>query len=142
MNLIGLKNFLKVSIMLSMFFYCKDGVALTDIQRVDPRLIMVLGDLMQHTIERKMPPIQITSMVRSESSKIKSASKTHQQGRAIDISIKGWDVLEADDIVSEFNDKYRDIAAISSRDGIPRLMICHNVGYGPHIHIQVRPMEK
>ena len=133
---------IKVIVMLSMNFYCKEGVALTDIQKISPRLLVVLGDLIEQAERRGLPPLKITSMIRGENSKVKSASKTHQTGRAIDISIMGWDVEEVDDIVTEFNQKYEDIAAISNSDLKPRLMICHNVGYGPHIHIQVRPMEK
>jgi len=133
---------IKVSIMLSTFFYCSEGIAITDLQRVSPRLIVVLGDLIENLHRRGMPPLKMTSIIRDKNSKIKSASRTHQEGRAIDISIMGWDVEEADDIVHDFNSKYEDIAAISASDGVPRLMLLHNSGYGPHIHIQVRRMEK
>ena len=42
-----------------------------------------------------------------------------------------------------FNEKYAEkYGAISASDGKPRLMVYHDVGLGPHLHMQIRPFPR
>lgn len=70
-----------------------------------------------------------------------SKSDTHPEGRAIDVSVKGW----AADKIAEFENYWnchgfcKSYGAISASDGIPRLVVFHN-GVGFHLHIQTRKL--
>lgn len=80
-------------------------------------------------------------ITRSLSENIEGISKsdTHPEGRAIDVSVKGW----PSDKIAEFENHWnnhgfcKSYGAISSSDGIQRLVKYHN-GVGFHFHIQVK----
>lgn len=84
--------------------------------------------------------LRITSSVRPDNSKI-GVSKTHQTGRAVDIST--WDEVGKSripdeilwDLITHFNKKYEDVAAVSSKTGKPTLIVRH--GPPDHLHIQI-----
>ena len=68
-----------------------------------------------------------------------SKSDTHPEGRAIDVSVKGWPA----DKIAEFetfcnsSKECEEFGAISASDGKKRLVVYH-VGTGPHFHIQTK----
>jgi hypothetical protein len=65
-----------------------------------------------------------------------STSKTHESGRAVDVSVKGWSADKIYEFVKVFNERFKSIGAISSEDGKPRFVVYH-VGTAPHFHIQI-----
>jgi hypothetical protein len=85
---------------------------------------------------RKLPVI-ITSIIRPRIPGV-SKSDTHAQGRAVDISVKGWSVdqcLEFQDYMNHnFGEQY---GAISLTDGKPRACVYHG-GTALHHHLQVK----
>lgn len=123
-------------------FLLKRGVRISDIQEMHPNLIMILGNICLWCQQKNLP-LRITS-IKTDSVAVRRSSHTHEDGRAFDMSLKGW---EMDDIIkfeSHFNLSFRHIAALSSSDLMPRLVVIHEVkqdgiSYGEHAHIQVKP---
>jgi hypothetical protein len=65
-------------------------------------------------------------------------SDTHIQGRAVDVSARGWDKESITKVVAYINKKYASIGAIGIKDGVPRAIVYHDAGHGAHFHLQVR----
>ncbi len=86
----------------------------------------------------KQLPCVISDAVssRSEDEALSRVSSTHREGRAFDISTRGWAKDAIDECVRVFGFKYRHLAAIGA-DGNPRLVYFHNAGTGDHLHFQV-----
>ena len=66
-----------------------------------------------------------------------STSRTHEEGRAVDVSVKGWAADDIDDFVHDSNKQFGSIGAISATDGVSRFCVFH-VGTAAHFHLQVR----
>lgn len=82
-------------------------------------------------------PVMVTSI---KSDEVKGrTSNTHKEGRAIDISCRGFDTDSIDEVVHYINKKFPNMGAISSKDGASRAIIAHNSGSGIHFHLQCRP---
>jgi hypothetical protein len=64
-------------------------------------------------------------------------SSSHREGRALDLSIRGWDSTAIKDFVNHFNKKHEDIAAISGKTLKPVLCVYGDERHIDHIHIQV-----
>jgi len=79
-------------------------------------------------------PFKVTSLI-SDRENVKAKSKTHEQGRAFDLSVKGWTEQDINRFVFLMNRDYSDIAAVSASDLEPRAVVYHD----NHLHIQVRP---
>lgn len=79
----------------------------------------------------------VTSTVRTaeENKKVGASHLTHVQGRAFDLSVRGWGKKFRKQFCDYFNAKYSKHAAISSSTGKPRLCVDH-VGTAAHIHVQ------
>jgi hypothetical protein len=69
-------------------------------------------------------------------------SSSHRQGRAIDVSVIGWNSNEIVEFVDEFSTLYKDFAAISGSTLKPTLVVFHDIGLGAHFHIQIHPKYK
>ncbi len=66
-------------------------------------------------------------------------SKTHQQGRAVDISTtRGLDGIFIAELIRYANQRYSDFAALSKK-GEKRLLVYGDKDHLDHIHLQVRP---
>lgn len=106
---------------------------------VHPMLVMVMFDMVNYCNERNMP-FKVTSLIRTPQHNISigSTSSTHPEGRAFDMSVRGWQAYDIGDFVDHFNRKYKDIAAISSSTRKPTLVVYH-VGTAEHLHIQINP---
>lgn len=118
--------------------YHKPGVNADDWDRVSSKLLVLADYLMSHC-ETYNLPIVITSIIRP---KIKGVSKsrTHEEGRAFDISVKGWSAHDVKFLVDAVNEKHS-IGAISLTDGKEREVIYEDgikAGTAPHLHFQVR----
>jgi len=121
--------------MLSPKFELKDGVDLGDLMLIHPNLMQLFSAFLLYCGEFKLPCV-VTSVVEHLDVRV---SMTHDDGRAIDISVKGWDDFHIHRIQYHLNKKFADIAAISYSDGLPRAIVYHDVGLGKHFHLQVKP---
>ena len=74
----------------------------------------------------------------SEDRILKRVSSSHREGRAVDVRTQGWPPELLEEIEKVFEPKYREVAALSKVTGKPNLILYHNVGFGNHIHIQVK----
>jgi hypothetical protein len=98
---------------------------------------LVLADVILWARAKRLPVVisdAVTTL--SEDQALKRTSSTHREGRAFDISTRGWDKESIDECVRVFGFKYRSIAALG-QDGSPRLVYFHNAGTGDHLHFQV-----
>jgi len=116
--------------------YAKPGVA-DRIEWLSVEAMMVLCDVILWA-RAKQIPVVISDAVTSleEDQKLKRVSSTHREGRAFDLSTRGWSKDQIDECVRVFGFKYRPIAAVGE-DGSPRLVYFHNAGTGDHLHFQV-----
>lgn len=64
-------------------------------------------------------------------------SVSHQQGRAFDLRTAGWRLDQIKKFENHFVEKYGKHGAISPTTGQPNLIVHHQVGYGPHFHVQI-----
>ena len=119
-------------------FECKDDIDLNDLKELTPAMWVLFTSALLYCEEHNI--LLIISSINSDRKNINSASKTHEEFRAIDISTKGWPALHINRLVYRLCRDHNDIAAISSRDNIARAAIYHDSGYGKHIHMQVRRM--
>lgn len=106
-----------------------------------PSLIVVLASMSMWAKSNHVPFI-VTSVIRSkaENDALGSKSLTHVEGRAADISVKGWsatdvDLFERDWNANKLNTYY---GAISSTDYTRKLVVVHGKGDNLHIHVQVK----
>ncbi len=83
-------------------------------------------------------PFMVTDTVSTieEDKRIGRKHSTHREGRAFDLSVKGWDADQILDFCNHFNEEYKEEAAISSKTLKPTLCVYH-VGTAPHIHVQL-----
>lgn len=102
------------------------------------KLAMIFFDMKDYCDEKGLP-FCLTSFIRSieRDKQLGASSKTHQQGRAFDLSVKGWDVYAITDFINHFNLKYKHLAAISVEDLMPRLVVYHEGTTSWHLHIQI-----
>lgn len=112
------------------------GVNKEDWKRVHPNLIIMAIAYLDYC-ELLDLNIMFTSIIRPMIPGI-STSKTHEEGRAFDSTVQGWDYYSRKSIVFHFNKNYKSIAAISSSTLVPTAVKDH-IGTGPHFHFQVRP---
>lgn len=99
------------------------------------RLCIIAHEMSQYCLDNNLPFV----ITRTIAKKLKaSTSDTHEQGRAFDVSVKGWNRDNIEKFVEFHNHKYRDYGAISQRDRVARCVVYHDVGHGAHFHIQVK----
>jgi len=115
----------------------KNDDARNTYEQLDSRLKDSAYEIAVWCRDRKLPFV----ITRCVSEMIKNVSKTniHAEGRAFDMSIRGFTADECDDFVHDMNEKFSEsIGAYSLTDGKPRFCIYHNAGLGMHFHLQVR----
>ena len=107
--------------------------------QLKPELLLVISTI-NLDFHKKGYDLVVTSMIRKlcEDKKLKAVSKSHQEGRAVDISIKGIDKAWLKQYCKELEEIFSDIAAISAKTLKPRLTVIHDNGNGYHLHLQVR----
>jgi len=116
------------------FKHDKDMIGLA---LIHPILLFVFADLNLYCMERGLPLV-VTRMIDEKIDGV-SVSDTHEEGRAIDVSIKGWSTDEIDEVIYRFNNKYNEAyGAYSYSDGKPRLIVDPRHGTAPHLHLQIR----
>lgn len=119
-----------------LFEYAKNEVR-DRIEHLSVEALMILCDVVLWARAKGLP-VSITDAVTSpeEDAKLKRVSSTHREGRAFDLSTRGWDKDSIDEAVRVFGFRYRHLAA-TGHDGSPRLVYFHDAGTGPHLHFQV-----
>lgn len=126
--------------MAPMIYTLKRGVDSKDLQMIQPALWILLTRTFLYCAEYELP-CRITSLINDRKG-VKATSRTHESGRAVDISVRGWSETHKYRFQYVMNQEYSDIAAISASDHKPRAVVLHDSGRGPHLHIQVRPNAK
>ena len=116
-----------------MLFEIKEDIHLEDLQHLQPAMWVVLTYTIMFCQNNNLP-CKITSII-NDRKDVNAKSKTHDQGRAVDISIAGWRDVDCQRLCYKLNTSFHDIAAISYSDKQPRCSIVKS----DHIHIQVRP---
>lgn len=120
-------------------FKFKEGVAKHELSKLHHNMLYLLYIVSKYAEEHRLN-IEITSLI-GDRDGIKPSSTTHSEGRAVDISVRGWDLSEIEQFVKYLNSGQpftHQVAAISASDFQPRAAIYHDAGYGAHIHLQVR----
>lgn len=117
-------------------FEIKDDVVLEDIMLLSPKVLIVLGHLITFADTRGLPVV-VTSII-SDRENVQSVSRTHEDGRALDVSVKGWTKTDIDDCIAYLNNIASHYGAISYSDNERRVVVYHNYrGQGDHLHLQV-----
>lgn len=106
-----------------------------DFRHMKPALFFLFGAFLEYALHYELP-VTVTSISDKAKNRV---SRTHQEFRAIDISARGWSDFHAERITYHLNRKFKDVAAISASDHVPRAVILHDAGSGRHFHLQVRP---
>lgn len=120
-------------------FKSEDVKSEWDDPRVKAKLKLIALDIANYITARGYEFV-ITDILseEDEDKKLKRVSKSHQEGRALDVRTRDWPKKLIDQVIKHFNDIYKDDAAISASTGKPTLIVYHNNGNGIHFHIQVR----
>ena len=138
-----------------------EGVNNLDLNYMHPNLLMLFAYINAFCLENGIS-FNVTSIYRSEEKdkQLKAVSKTHQQGRAFDFSIRsehGWtyekiqnlvdtlnELVNTEDLESGFANPFYGIGALSARDLSQRVIVVHNNHDGPgsHAHVQCKPTHE
>lgn len=112
-------------------------------QEIDPRLQLLLEEMARWVVAKGYKFV-ITDLMseETEDKKLNRVSKSHQEGRAADIRVRDWPRQFRLMFEEYFEKRYSHLAAISKKTGKPNLVYTHEVGFGIHCHISVRPKEK
>ena len=118
-----------------MLFEIKEDIVLEGIQKLQPAIWIIFTGALLYC-KRHNLPCRITSII-SDRDKVNAKSRTHEQGRAIDIGIRGpgWTSTHVHRLTHQICQDYADVAAISASDFKPRAAIAKS----DHIHLQCRP---
>jgi hypothetical protein len=114
-------------------FLIKDGVDIRDLQKISPNLLIVLGHFILFCKKRKLRCC-LTSIMDLVSGRV---SKTHEQGRAFDASIRGWTMDDIQACIEHMSEVCGDLGAHSLNDGLQRVVVFHT-GTAEHFHFQVK----
>ena len=112
----------------------------------DMKLFFALHPLLQFILmdvnlwcHNKGLPFTLTETVTTieEDLRLHRVSKSHNQKRAADSSLHGWNRKDISDLKKEYSEKYKSVAAISSETLLPTLIVDHDSGNGFHLHFQI-----
>lgn len=107
--------------------------------RIVPSLKLIVEDIESYVTKAGYDFVisDVMSEV-SEDRALRRVSSSHREGRAVDVRTSSWPKDFLDKLESHFEEKYKGMAALSKVTGKPNLILYHNVGFGNHIHIQVK----
>lgn len=116
------------------WFSCRAEIK--DVMYINPYLLAMLCEaiVFAKTIGKD---IDVTSLLREYGDGI-SQSTTHQEGRAIDISVKGWLAHEIESLANHLNGRFAKTIGTAPAGKAPVACYFHNSGQGDHFHLQVR----
>lgn len=102
-----------------------------------PLTLMILCDAVHWARVRDLPAsISETVTSPEEDKALNRVSDSHSEGRAFDLSTRGWDEESIAKFIEEFNRRYGSLAAIGG-SGKPALIVRHDTGRGDHFHVQI-----
>lgn len=117
-----------------------NGIDFTDLQWLDPRLVLVVADLSYFCAVNGQSFV-LSSIIRSpkQDEILGAKSTTHSTGRAVDVSIRFWSPTFLNRVVSYLEKEHGKFGAVSAKTGDRRLVVVHNNydGAGKHMHLQV-----
>jgi hypothetical protein len=115
----------------------KNEWELEHLERIHPNLFYLLGCIVKFAYDRSLP-VTITSIIRPRLPV--SVSDSHGDGRALDLSVRGWSVDHCLEAVDYFKKNFAHIGAISAKTGEPNPLVYEPTAkYGAHLHLQCRP---
>ena len=101
-------------------------------------LALLVGYVSMFAYDNNLP-FRITSYKESAKDRL---FNTHRQGRAIDLSTKGWPELKIKELCKKMNVKFYDTAAISYHTRKPTACVYHKTKHGAyHLHIQTKELK-
>lgn len=112
----------------------KNEATLEELLSVQPMLLHIFSYFVQCCDEQKLP-ILITS-IRGEA--IGRNSRTHREGRAIDIATREFSSLQCNRIAFELNSKFAQDFGTSPVHGTKRVCVYGDPKHLDHFHIQIR----
>lgn len=117
-------------------FAVKQETDINDLMYFNPKLLLLFAELCVYAHNNNLPVV-ITSMREDVPGR---EYKTHKEGRAFDVSTKGWDIKNIKEVEYNFNDQFCDIAAIGYESRKPKAVVYHKINDGAyHFHFQVKP---
>jgi hypothetical protein len=111
-------------------------VKLEDMYLMKPSLIIVWGFLSKFCHVKNLE-CKITNI---KTKFPQSVSNTHPEGRALDISLHSWSILQVRESIEYLERHAGHLGAIVGR-GQRRLVVHHDIGLGDHLHIQTAPEQ-
>jgi len=116
-------------------FDIKPDVDIEDLMFLQPATLYLLGAFVVYANNLGLP-VNITSICEDVQGR---KTRTHCEGRAFDVSVRGWNLLDIQNAVAYFNKNFKDIGAISSSDHKARALVYHKIPGGiAHFHAQTR----
>jgi hypothetical protein len=101
-----------------------------------PIMLFLLTDLINWADDRSLPVV-LTSTVRGRLPE--STSDTHGEGRAFDVSVRGWAEDQILECAKYFNDQYAKDYGTGPMGKPPLVVVYHKTETGAyHFHFQVR----
>lgn len=115
----------------------KKGVDINDIKSIDPALLLIKTYIINFGINHGVDVI-FTSIINDRNGVV-SVSKTHADGRAIDLRTLNWSRGLIRTLQLELNEKFVTIGALSKDTHIPTVALFGDSRHLDHMHIQIRP---
>lgn len=114
--------------------YFKDP---TRINLLSPLLMACICEVLVWCLQGGIEPvISDTVSDLAEDTHLKRTSSTHREGRAFDLSTKGWTTEQISECIDHFTGRFLAIGAIG-QDGTRRPVYYHDAGTGFHLHFQL-----
>lgn len=114
----------------------KKGVNVWDLLSMKPELMEMLAFVSRFAHEHNLPCL-ISSITDPAKNRV---TKSHAQGRAFDLSIRGWPIGKIKLLIYLINERFKKVGAIGRKSGLSRPVVYHKVkGNVYHFHFQVRP---
>lgn len=114
-------------------FKIKDDVNAGQFTYLVPDSFIVLAHVVRFCNQSALPLVVTNLIYKFAVSK----SNTHPQGRAFDISVRGWTITDIKRCIKHVTEKCGHLGAISGITLTPRVAYFHDSGLGAHIHFQV-----
>jgi hypothetical protein len=126
------------------WIHFKDDRKSMDLMYIHWSLAMIVAAMSGYCQKHKLR-LQITDSISTyaEDTFLKRVSRTHREGRAIDLSVRGWEKSDIEMFVDFWNGHHynKDYGAISASTMKPKLVYYHDAGHGKHLHIQVKGVD-
>jgi hypothetical protein len=123
------------SVMKEQFSLKKPDVEMHELPYLQPELWIIIGAFLVYARNHNLPVV-FTSAFEKAAGRI---SKTHEEGRAIDVSVGGWTATHIERVCFHINKTYGADFGTSPSGMDLKVIVFHKVeGSKEHFHIQVR----